>query len=58
MKQPNALIREEDDKTLWITIGYVETEEGMGWFDHAVIYCPFCGKKIQDTKALAEKVNS
>ena len=56
MKQPNALIRTQEDGTLFLTIGYIQMEQGTAWFDHAVIYCPFCGKKLQDREALAEKV--
>jgi hypothetical protein len=56
MKQPNALIRTNEDGTLFLTIGYVQTEQGPGWFDHAVIFCPFCGTKLQDRQALAAKV--
>ena len=56
MAQPNALIRVTDEKALFLTIGYVQTEQGVGWFDHAVIYCPFCGKQLQDRDELRKKV--
>jgi hypothetical protein len=55
MKQENALIRTEGDGTLFLTIGYVQMEQGIGWFDHAIIYCPFCGKKLQSRQVLANK---
>jgi len=56
MKQPNALIWEQENGTLFLTVGYIQTEEGTGWFDHAVLYCPFCGIKLQDRNFLADKV--
>jgi hypothetical protein len=45
---PTSLFRVEDDGVLFLTVGYAETEQGTGWFDQAVIFCPFCGHKIQD----------
>ncbi len=45
---PNSLFRIEENGVLYLTVGYVQTSEGTGWFDQAVIFCPFCGKKLQD----------
>lgn len=45
---PTSLFRVESNGVLFLTIGYARTEQGTGWFDQAVIYCPFCGLKIQD----------
>jgi len=56
MQQPNALIRVFHN-SLFHTIGYVQTEEGIGWFDHAIIFCPFCGKQLQDRDELKKKVD-
>ena len=56
MKQPNALIKTQEDGSLFLTIGYIQTKQGTGWFDHAIIYCPFCGKKLQARERLADKV--
>ena len=44
---PNSFFRTEENGVLYLTVGYVQTNEGPGWFDHAVIFCPFCGKKLQ-----------
>ena len=44
----NSLLRVEDTGVLYLTVGYVKTKEGIGWFDQAVIFCPFCGKQLQD----------
>jgi hypothetical protein len=27
----------------YLTVGSVETEQGAGWMDQAVLFCPFCG---------------
>jgi len=45
---PTSLFRVNDNGVLFLTIGYTQTEQGVGWFDQAVIYCPFCGHKVQD----------
>ncbi len=58
MKQPNPLIWVDQDGTLFLSIGYMQTEQGMAWLDHAVIYCPFCGTKLQDRQALADKMKA
>jgi hypothetical protein len=55
MQQPNSFIKADEEGTLFLAIGYIQTEQGTGWFDHAVIYCPFCGTKLQDRKVLAGK---
>ena len=58
MKQPNCLLHVSEEGSFFLTIGYIQTEEGTGWMDHAVIFCPFCGKKLQDREELAEKVKN
>jgi hypothetical protein len=45
---PTSLFRVETNGVLYLAVGYIQTEEGVGWYDHAVIFCPFCGHKIQD----------
>jgi hypothetical protein len=45
---PQSFFRIEENGVLYLTIGYVQTSEGTGWFDHAVMFCPFCGQKLQD----------
>jgi hypothetical protein len=45
---PNSFFRVEDNGILYLTIGYVPTEDGPGFFDQAVKFCPFCGTKLQD----------
>lgn len=44
----HSLFRVESNGVLYLSVGYVQTEQGVGWFDQAVLHCPFCGQKIQD----------
>jgi len=44
---PNPLFRVEENGVLFLSVGYVITENGPGWFDQAVLFCPFCGKQLQ-----------
>jgi hypothetical protein len=44
---PNPLFRVEENGVLFLSVGYVVTEKGPGWFDQAVLFCPFCGKQLQ-----------
>lgn len=55
MEQPNSIFFVEDNGTFFMSIGHIKTNEGVGWFDHAVFFCPFCGKQIQDKKEIADK---
>jgi hypothetical protein len=52
---PNSSFRVEENGVLYFTVGYVETEQGPGWFDQAVIFCPFCGKQLQSKDEIAAK---
>ena len=56
-KPPNKLLFVETNQVLFLTVGYVETEKGRGWFDQAVIYCPFCGKQLQSREEIARKAH-
>ena len=56
MKQPpNSFFFVEKNNVLYLTVGYAQTEKGPGWFDQAVIYCPFCGKQLQSREEIAKK---
>jgi len=55
---PQSLFRVEDNGVLYLTIGYAETEEGPGWFDQAVLFCPFCGRQLQDRETIARKAGA
>lgn len=53
---PESFFRVEQNGVLYLTIGYVATADGPGFFDSAVLYCPFCGVQIQDRAAVARAV--
>ncbi len=44
---PESFFRIEENGVLYLTIGYANTEKGPGFFDQAVLYCPFCGTSLQ-----------
>ena len=52
---PNSFFFVSENKVLFQTVGYVQTEQGPGWFDQAVIFCPFCGKQLQSKEEIATK---
>lgn len=43
---------------LYLTIGRVQTEQGVGWMDQAVLYCPFCGTRLQTKEDIRLKAGS
>jgi hypothetical protein len=45
---PTSTFRVEENGVLYLSVGYVATERGPAWFDQAVLFCPFCGLKLQD----------
>ena len=52
---PNSLFRVDESGVLYLTVGYAETPQGVGWFDQAPLFCPFCGVKIQDREEIRRK---
>ena len=56
-KVPHSFFIVSENKILYQTIGYIATKDGPGFFDQAVIYCPFCGKKLQDKDEIKKKAN-
>ena len=52
---PNKMFWVSDDGVLWLSIGYVQSEDGLGWMDHAVLYCPFCGRSLQTAEEISLK---
>ncbi len=49
---PNSTFRVEENGVLYLSVGYATTEQGTGWFDQAVIFCPFCGKRLQNPEEI------
>lgn len=53
----------EDGKTLttnaegvlYLTVAAVETDDGPGFYDIAVSFCPFCGVQLQSDAEVAAK---
>jgi hypothetical protein len=56
-RPPQSFFRVEGNGVLYLTVGYVQTEQGPGFFDAAVIYCPFCGKQLQSPDEIAAGAN-
>ncbi|MBP2443393.1 hypothetical protein [Rhizobium leguminosarum] len=46
-----------DNGVLMMVVGLIQSEEGLGYLDQAIMHCPFCGTQLQDAKAIAEKVS-
>ncbi|MBC7864498.1 MAG: hypothetical protein IAF38_16100 [Bacteroidia bacterium] len=49
-KVQNSFFYISEEKVFYQTVGYMNTEKGPAYFDQAVIYCPFCGKKYRTKK--------
>ena len=55
---PNTFFRVEENGVLYLTIGYVPTDKGPGFYDQAVIFCPFCGTKLQTPEEVDAKAKA
>ncbi len=49
-----SFFRIEENGVLYLTFGYVSMPEGTGWFDQAVLFCPFCGKQLQNKSEITK----
>jgi hypothetical protein len=49
LPEQKFLFVQEGSGVLYLTVGGVPTDRGMGWFDQAVLFCPFCGTELQNT---------
>lgn len=52
---PSSLFRVEQG-VLYLAVGYATTEHGTGWFEEAVLFCPFCGRPLQDRDTIRKQV--
>jgi hypothetical protein len=49
----HPLLRIAENGGLYVAVGYVETKDsGVGWFDQAVFFCPFCGTQLMTREEL------
>jgi hypothetical protein len=51
-----SLFHVSEEGVLYLSVGMGESSDGVGWFDQAVIFCPFCGRRLQDKEDIARKV--
>jgi hypothetical protein len=56
-KIPNSFFNINENNILYQTVGYIDTDEGPGYFDQAVLFCPFCGKQLQNKDEIKRKAN-
>jgi hypothetical protein len=52
---PNSLLRVSEWGVLYLTVGFIQSDQGLGWMDQAVIFCPFCGKRLQSREEIRLK---
>ena len=38
-----------------MTVGWSQTEQGVAWFDSAVLFCPFCGARLQTKEEVKKR---
>ena len=50
---PVSTFHFDDPGILYLSVGYVQTPSGVGWFDQAVLFCPFCGVQLQTRESIA-----
>jgi hypothetical protein len=49
---PNSFFRVEANGVLYLSVGFVSTDNGPGYFDQAVLFCPFCGTELQSKQTI------
>ena len=55
---PVSLFRVEDNGVLYLSVGYTNTDQGVGWFDQAVLFCPFCGTALQSRAEIQRRAGT
>ena len=50
---PESFFRIEDNGVMYLTVGMAMTDDGPGYFDQAVLFCPFCGTALQTKDEIA-----
>jgi len=46
-----------EEGVLMLAVGVMMTEHGPGWFDQAVMSCPFCGVELQNKAMIQGRPN-
>jgi hypothetical protein len=46
------LVRVESNGVLYMAVGVAQTTDGLGWFDQAMLFCPFCGVALQTREGI------
>ena len=55
----NRLFHIDERNVLRVAVGYVFVEGGqVGWFDNALLFCPFCGAELQTRPEIAASVGT
>jgi hypothetical protein len=55
----NRLFHTDERGVLRVAVGYVVVEDRqVGWFDNAVLFCPFCGAQLQTRSEIAASVGT
>jgi hypothetical protein len=49
---PHSFFRVESNGVLYLSVGYTQTEQGPGFFDQAILFCPFCGVELQTRETI------
>ena len=50
---PESFFRVAENGVFYLVVGMVKTEDGPGYFDQAVLFCPFCGVALQTREGIA-----
>jgi hypothetical protein len=54
------LLRVEENGVFYMAVGMAvgvaETPDGLGWFDQAILFCPFCGVQREDLDQTAASI--
>jgi hypothetical protein len=40
-----------------MSVGWIQSEDGVGWFDAAVLFCAFCGARLQTDEEIKRRAD-
>lgn len=55
---PEPFFRVEDSGVLYMSVGCVRTDDGFGYYDAAVRFCPFCGTEVQTAEEIRARAGA